>query len=68
MWILMNRNTSDYPGKFVGRMHFTLPTPVPTEFVILADSLEALRNLLPPGLTNIGRYADDLPNIIEVWL
>lgn len=63
-------NPRDYPGQFVARRWF-----VPTGGVVMAsndmfvgDSLNELRELLPPGLVNIGRMPGDEPQIVEVWI
>lgn len=68
MWVVYRPVTREYPGRWVARMHVTLPEPKPTRFVISHDTVDDLRTLLPPGLTNIGRHPDDLPEIEEVWL
>jgi len=68
MWVIYRPVTREYPGKWVARMHLTLPTPRHTGFVILHDSIEALRDALPPGLACLERSPDDAPQIAEVWL
>jgi hypothetical protein len=68
MWVVYHPHTIEYPGKWVARMHVGLPKPVVTRFVMTHDTLDALRDLLPPGLTNIGREEGDVPEIIEVWI
>lgn len=60
--------TREYPGLWVARMHLTLPKSRPTRCVMTHNTLDALRDLLPPGLTNIGRQPADVPEIEEVWL
>lgn len=56
----------DAPGKFVLRRHVgERPDPAPAAVV---DSLEACRAALPPGLFNLGRYDEDDPKIVEVWI
>jgi hypothetical protein len=35
---------------------------------LVADSVEAIRALLPKGLHQTPRFADDAPAVVEVWL
>lgn len=55
----------DLPGQFVARL-FILDRA--TAKVIKAPTLEALRKLLPPGLTCLPRNPQDDPVIVETWL
>ncbi len=67
-WVIY-KQPRDYPGQYVLRRWLAdADGPRPTGEVALADSLEAIRAALPGGLTCIGRYADDDPCIVEVWL
>ena len=68
MWVIYRPTTRDYPGEWVIRMHLTLPVHLITSIVVTHPTLEAARDDLPPGLTNIGRQPDDDPVIEEVWL
>jgi hypothetical protein len=68
MWVIYRPTTSDYPGKWVIRMHLSLPKPQTTSLVLTYPSLDTARDNLPRGLTNIGRRPDDDPVIEEVWL
>ncbi len=68
MWVIYRPTTRDYPGRWVARMHLTLPEARITRFVMTHDTLAGLRDLLPPGLVNIGRRREDVPVIEEVWL
>lgn len=68
MWTVYMPTTRDYPGRYVARMFVTLPESKPTRFVLLHDTLEGLRELLPPGLLRIHRDPSDDPVILEVWL
>lgn len=43
------------------------PEPIPTDDVRLAETLEALRDQLPPGLYPMDRAAEDDPCIVETW-
>lgn len=67
IWVIYRPITREFPGSWVARMHVCLPVSKPTRFVITHDSLEQLRSLLPPGLTNLTRDPGDLPEIEEVW-
>lgn len=69
MWVVFDRNTSDFPGKWVARMNLTLPGRNRlTNFIITHDTLEGLREVLPRGLTRLERDPRDNKNIVEVWL
>lgn len=59
------RNPTDYPGLYVAR-RFELDRP--TDDIRTAPSLEALRDLLPPGLYRLPRRDEDEPQIVEIWL
>jgi hypothetical protein len=64
VWIVYD-SPSDFPGKFIAR-RFQMNTP--TSDVLSADTLEALRKLLPKGLVRLDRTAHDQPHIVEVWV
>jgi hypothetical protein len=68
LWTVYSPHTLEYPGVWVARMHLVLPRPRPTRFVFSHDTLEELRELLPPGLTRLDRDPGDPPQIVEVWL
>jgi hypothetical protein len=68
MWVVYRPVTREYPGKWVARMHVTLPEPKPTRFVLVHDTLSDLREMLPVGLSLIDRDPADVPEIEEVWL
>ena len=55
----------DYPGEFVVR-RWELGKP--RELLGSANTLQGARKLLPPGLVNLGRYEQDDPFIVEVWV
>ncbi len=61
-WIIM-RDPPEYPGKFVAR----LATTHPTIYVMLADTLAELQEMLPPGLGRSPRQPADSPEVVEVW-
>ncbi len=60
----------DYPNDFVARAHaIRRGSSEPTDQVIFAPDLEALRALLRQhGLYCLGRQADDQPQIVESWI
>lgn len=60
----------DYPDRFVARLFTVTPEAgaQPTKYHLLADSLEEIRNLLPPGLVRIERDLADEPQIVERWI
>ena len=68
VWIVYRPTTREYFGKWVARMHVTLPAEKPTRFVMTHDTIAELRDMLPQGLTNIGRMTGDVPEIVEVWI
>ena len=55
----------DYPDHFVARL---FADGVETNVGFLADTLEALRDKLPPGLYPLARSPSDPPSIVETWL
>ena len=68
MWIV-TWNTSDYPQEAAARPHFIGPGTVNTQkFVLLADTLDELRQQLPSGLDKLDRAQNDDPVIIEIWI
>ena len=68
LWVIYKPVTREYPGRWVARMHVIRPDPRPTRFVLVHDTLDDLRDMLPPGLVNLGRQRRDVPEIAEVWL
>lgn len=64
---------SDYPGHFVARRRLVGGDSVAQEeaegvFLLVAETLERLRELIPPGLARLDRSLDDDPVIVESWL
>jgi len=59
------KHPRDYPDKYVARaFHVDQPLGI----MGIGDSLEAVRDMLPPGLTLIGRRPEDEPQIVETWV
>lgn len=67
-WVIYRPTTADHPGKWLCRLHLSLPQPKSTSILLIGDSLDEIRGHLPPGLTCIGRMEGDDPVIEEVWL
>lgn len=57
-------NPADFPGEYVARC-WALDQP--TDFIIRASTLEALRSMLPAGLYRMDRTPGDNPVIVETW-
>lgn len=55
---------ADLPDRYVVRL-FDLQTA--TRQFAIADSLEAARAEIPPGLEMLARHPDDEPQIVETW-
>jgi hypothetical protein len=60
---------SDYPDHFVVRVwRITDGRLDPAEECWLAKTLEDARALIPSGLYCLGRWPEDDPVIVEVWI
>lgn len=60
---------NDFPGLFVARRWTVSKAGVrATEDHFVADYIDELRMMLPPGLVRMQRDPDDDPVIYEVWL
>ena len=62
---------SDYPNNFVVRRWEVVrgvPVAMPCGNPVLTETLEAARAVVPPGFVNIGRFENDDPVILEVWI
>ncbi|MTJ93862.1 MAG: hypothetical protein F8N36_13540 [Desulfovibrio sp.] len=68
MWVVYGPETRNYPGQWICRMRLTIPGDEPTGTIILADTLDGVRERLPRGLACLPRFASDPPGIIETWL
>lgn len=68
MWVVYEEPT-DRREKFVARLHMAWQGGHgPTDCIVVGDTLDDVRDQLPPGMVNIGRQAADEPHIVEVWL
>ena len=69
MWTVYD-HPKDYPRDFVARRSIIerLGRTFVTNDVIIAPSLDEVRELLPPGLYRLDPMPGDEPQIVEVWL
>jgi len=68
LWTV-TENPRDFPGKFVARLHVVEAGQVfATKVHMVADTLQEIRRLLPPGLARIPRSEIDDDVIVETWL
>jgi hypothetical protein len=71
-WVVY-RHPRDYPAKYVAR-RWDVRSPghgaqvIATDEVKLANTLDEIRRLIPPGLYCLNRFEDDDPCIVEVWI
>lgn len=64
--LVVYKDPSDYPGKFVvRRWRNQVPDSEP---LMVCDSLEHARMAIPRDAGFLGRYEQDDPAILEVWL
>jgi hypothetical protein len=61
-WVVME----DQPG-YAGHLIARLVTNTPTAYVLVANSLSALRTQIPPGLARSPCQPGDPPGLIETW-
>ena len=67
-WIMWFVSYEEGPGKFIARAHTAAHDGgkwLPGELV--ADTLDELRAMLPPGLTRWERTAMMAAEVVEVW-
>lgn len=70
LWTV-TRRPIDLPGvEFAARQALIGPGGITriTERLVIAPTLEALRDQLPPGLVRMDRHPDDDPVIVEIWI
>ena len=63
-WVVYD-HPKDYPDQYVARMW---DGEAPTTNVILGPTLESVREPLRRDYVCVGRFAQDDPCIVEVWL
>lgn len=61
------RSPSDAPGKMIARPHSARHN-APLLHHIEADNIDALRDMLPPGLFRMQRAPSDDAVIVETWI
>jgi hypothetical protein len=61
------KSPSDYPGLFTARPHSTRAN-APCDFVLTAESLQEIRDMLPPGVAPLLQWVGDDPVILETWV
>jgi len=67
-WVIY-RHPRDYPDKYVARLWGVWQGEiVATDEMALAETLQQIRRMIPPGLYCLGRFEDDDPCILEVWI
>jgi hypothetical protein len=54
-----------YPERHAARL--ATGSPVPSPYLLLADSLAGLQQQLPPGLVRSERQPGDPPEVVEIW-
>ncbi len=68
MFTVYGPDTTDYPGRYTVRPSLTLPVLRRYHLVYLAESLDAVRVVVPRDAHRLDRQPGDDPSIIEVWL
>jgi hypothetical protein len=67
MWSVYD-HPKDQPNHFVARLWLIGDGKlIPTNDMFIADTLEEVRSLLPPGLVCVPRDPGDDPVILETW-
>jgi hypothetical protein len=54
-----------YPERFATRLATSGSAPSP--YLLLADTLGGIREMLPPGLVRSDRAPVDPPEVVEIW-
>jgi hypothetical protein len=68
MFVIYER-PRDYPDKYVmRRWEITHGGSRPTDYFVLADTLEEVRRAVPPWCVKLFRDAQDEPQIVESWI
>lgn len=63
--ICVYSSPEDYPGKFVARLW---DLNKPTRYIAVAETLEAIREIIPEGMIRFSRDERDSPCIVESWI
>ena len=54
-----------YPERYAARLVTSGSAPSP--YLLLADTLGGIREMLPPGLVRSERMPADPPEVVEIW-
>ena len=54
-----------YPERYAARLATSGSAPSP--YLLLADTLSGIREMLPPGLVRSERMPMDPPEVVEIW-
>ena len=54
-----------YPGRYAARLLTSSQSPCP--YLLLADTLAGIQEMLPAGLVRSERMPVDPPGVIEIW-
>ena len=54
-----------YPERYAARL--VTSGPGPFSYLLLADTLAGIREMLPPGLVRSERMPADPPEVVEIW-
>jgi hypothetical protein len=52
-----------YPGRYAARLATSTASP----YLLLADTLAGIQEMLPPGLVRSERMPVDPPEVMEIW-
>lgn len=64
--IAIYESPKDFPGKYVARLWEIGAKP--TQYIVIKESLEKLRNCMPKDIVRIERQQQEDPVIVETWL
>lgn len=70
LWVVYE-HPEDFPNSYVvRRQYITRGSSVWVDRlpVAVGPDLKSVRSVLPPGLYNLGRQPEDMPQIKEVWI
>ena len=63
--ICVYNSPADYPGQFAARLW---DLDKPTRYIVVADTLEAVRAAIPEDMIRFHRDQSDDPCIVESWI
>jgi hypothetical protein len=65
-WVVM-WDLPAYPERYAARLATSGRVPSPSPYLLLADTLGGIREMLPPGLVRSERMPVDPPEVVEIW-